>query len=169
VRFLPDGRRLLISGAEQGKPRRLFVQELPDGLPAAITPEGVYTEYPFPTPDGAWVPAGSDFAAAAFNLYPVAGGEPRPIPGLVAGDQPIRFTPDGRRLFVRYDHKDWTSARIALVDVATGRRQPWKVLRPADPAGVTEISFVYPAPDGRAYVYNYARELQDLFLATNFK
>ena len=170
ARFLPDGRRLLMSASEAGRPRRLFVQELRDGLPKPITPEGIFTEYAITTPDGAWVPAGSNFEEAPYALYPVAGGEPRPIPGLEKGDQPLRFSADGRQLFVRHGFAgDNNKARIALLDLATGRKQPWKVLSPADPAGVTVVQLVYLTPDGRAYVYVYDRSLSDLFLVKGLK
>jgi hypothetical protein len=170
ARYLPDGRRVLMSASEEGRARRLFVQELPDGLPKPITPEGIFTEYTFTTPDGAWVPAGSNFEEAPFALYPIAGGDPRPIPGLEKGDQPLRFSADGHRLFVRYGYAaDRTKARIALVDLNSGRRQPWKVLGPADPAGVTSVELVYPTPDGNAYVYVYDRSLSDLFLLEGLK
>ncbi len=170
VRFLPDGRRLLLSASEQDRPRRLFVQDLPDGLPKAITPEGVFTEYAFTTPDGAWVAAGSDYDAAPYLLYPLAGGEPRPIRGLERGDQPIRFSPDGEHLILRYGFAaDNTRARMALLDLETGRKQPWKTLGPSDPAGVRFLDLVYPTPDGRAYVYQYLRTLSDLYLVEGLK
>jgi hypothetical protein len=169
TRFLGDGRRILMSASEADKPRRLFVQELPDGVPKPITPEGVFSEYAFATPDGAWVPAGSDYETAPYQLYPLAGGEPRPIAGLEKGDQPIRFSGDGRRLFIRYNLRDPTRAHIATLDLATGRKQPWKVLSPADPVGAAVGWAFYPSPDGRAYVYNYSRTLSDLFLVTDLK
>ena len=169
ARFLRDGRRLLSSASEEGKPRRLFLQDLPDGLPTAVTPEGIFTEYAYSTPDGVWVAAGSDFQAAAYQLYPLAGGEPRPIPGLEKGDQPLRFSSDGRRLYVREDAGDTSKVRIATLDLASGRKVPWKVLSPADPAGVATIDYVYLTPDGSAYVYNYWRNLSDLFLVTSLK
>jgi hypothetical protein len=81
-----------MSAGEADKPRRLFVQELPEGVPRPITPEGVFTEHAIATPDGAWVPAGSDYETAPYQLYPIDGGEPRSIPGLEKGDQPIRFS-----------------------------------------------------------------------------
>jgi Tol biopolymer transport system component len=169
ARFLPGGRRLLMSASEAGRPRRLFVQELPDGLPKPVTPEGVFTEYAFTTSDGAWVAAGSDPDAAPFQLYPLAGGESRPITGLEKGDQPIRFAADGRRLFVRQSSKLTARAPIALLDLATGRRQVWRVLGPSDPAGVTTIYYVNLTPDGRSYVYSYFRVLSDLFLVTGLR
>jgi serine/threonine protein kinase/Tol biopolymer transport system component len=169
VRFLPDGRRLLLQAREEGGAYRLFLQELPDGLPRPITPEGINTDYAFTTPDGAWVPAGSDFEAAAYQLYSLEGAAPRAIPGLQAGDQPLRFTADGRRLFVRHETHDPTVMRIAVLDLTTGRRQPWRVVKPADPAGVTSIDYIYLTPDGNAYVYNYTRDLRDLFLVKGLR
>jgi hypothetical protein len=169
TRVLADGRRLLLSASEAGRPRRLFVQDLPDGLPKPVTPEGVFTAYAFASPDGAWVAAGGDYENEPFELYPLNGGEPRPIPGLEKGDEPIRFTADGRRLFVRESSKDETRVTIVLLDLVTGQKQPWKVLTPADPAGVTSIQYVLPTPDGRAYLYGYRRVLADLFLVTNLK
>ena len=44
-------------------------------------------------------------------------------------------------------------ARIERVEVATGRRQLWKELRPADPAGVFGITSVVVTPDGTSYAY----------------
>ncbi len=170
ARFFRDGRRLLLSANEENRPRRMFVQDLPDGVPKAVTPEGIATEYAFTTPDGAWVPAGGDYDAAPFQLYPVAGGEPQVIRGLEKGDQPIRFSADGRRLFVRSGYaSDSARAHIAILDLETGRKEPWKTLQPSDPAGVTDVELAYPTPDGRAYIYEYRRTLSDLFLVEGLK
>jgi hypothetical protein len=169
VHYLPDGRRLLIAASEADRPRRLFVQELPDGLPKPVTPEGIFTEYTFTTPDGEWVPAGGDYRTVPYHLYPLKGGDPRPIPGLEKGDQPLRFTADGRRLFVRYGVENATRARLALLDLSTGRKEPWKVLSPADPAGVMGVGAVCITPDGRSYLYSYERILNDLFLVDGLR
>ena len=37
----PDGTRLLIVGSEAGRPQRVFLQELPNGIPRPVSPEGV--------------------------------------------------------------------------------------------------------------------------------
>ncbi len=36
---------------------------------------------------------------------------------------------------------------------------------PVDPTGVTNIQFVIPTPDRRAYAYSYRSLLQNLYLA----
>jgi len=43
---------------------------------------------------------------------------------------------------------------------------PYEILAPLGAGGMGEVSLT---PDGRAYVYNYARVLSDLFLVTDLK
>ena len=163
--WFADGRRILLVANEPGRGSRLFVQELPDGKPKPITSEGVSGLFHGTSPDGRFVAArGADRRVA---LYPVAGGEPRPIPGLEPDDQALRWTPDGRSLYV------WRASappsHIDLVEVATGKRTSWQELRPPDPAGVMQVGPAVIAPDGKAYVYSYRRVLYELFLATGLK
>lgn len=169
VRWLPDGKRVLFAGNEKGRPRRLFVQDLAGGLPRAVTPEGVSTEYPIPSPDGEWVTAGTNLWNEPFQLYPLAGGEPRPIPGLAKGEEPLRFDADGTHLFVRTDLRDRPLARIARLDLRTGRREPWLEIRPDDRSGASAVLFVYLTPDGRHYVYTFRRRLSTLFLVEGLR
>jgi hypothetical protein len=52
--------------------------------------------------------------------------------------------------------------------VKSGRREFWKELMPADPAGVhTVVPFL--ASDGRTYAYAYARSLMDLYVIEGLK
>ena len=87
--FLPDGRRVVVSGASAGQASRLFVQDVGGGEPRPITGDGVrltpYVQRSVSL-DGRFVAGlGPDGKAA---LYPIEGGEPRPIPGL--GDDLVR-------------------------------------------------------------------------------
>ncbi|HYB52354.1 MAG TPA: hypothetical protein VEG84_00670, partial [Thermoanaerobaculia bacterium] len=160
--FFPDGRRILVCGNEPGRGIRLYVQDLPDGKPRAITPEGVSivrSNIPL-SPDGKWIAAfGPDRKLA---LYPAEPGEPHLLPGANPEDSPLRWTADGRSLYV-FRH---VPAQVDLIDVATGRRTPWKEFRPPDPAGVLQIAPVVIGPDGASYVYSYRRLLDELYVAT---
>ena len=169
--WFPDGRQVLIRANEKGRPLRLFVQDLEGGMPRAITPEGISTDHPTLTRDGAAVLAGGLEENALFKLFPVAGGEPRTLPGLRAGDVPLRYDPEGRYLYVREPTpRDAARALVARLDVKTGRREVWKDLRPADPAGVSEIQpWIRIADDGRAYAYSYERELSNLYLVNGLR
>ena len=169
ARWLPDGKRLLIAGSEGSRPRRLFLQEVEGKTPRPITPEGVAAEYQIPSPDGKWVAAGVDWRQAPYALYPVEGGEPKPIPGLEKGEEPLRFDSDGTHLFLRADPRDQAFARVARLDLKAGRKEAWREIRPADASGVTEIQWIYLTPDGRNYIYTFARRLSTLYLVEGLR
>jgi serine/threonine protein kinase/WD40 repeat protein len=163
--FFPDGRRILIFGSEPGRGPRLFVQDLPDGKPRAITPEGVSFLFHTISPDGKSVAAkGPDGRLA---IYPTESGEPRRVAGLDPEDIPIRWTPDARSLYVWRPSEP--PGRIDLVELETGKRAPWKAFRPPDPAGVLQVGPVVITPDGRSYVYSYRRVLDELYLGTGIR
>jgi len=163
--FFPDGRRILVTGSEPGRGVRLYVQELPDGKPRAITPEGVTTVRTISpvSPDGKLIAAyGPD---AKLALYPVEPGEPRPVPGMSREDVPVRWTADGRALYLL--RQSAPPGKIEMLDLATGRRTPWKELRPPDPAGILQVGPVVIAPDGSSFVYSYRRLLDELYVVTD--
>ncbi len=165
AQWLPDGRRVLISGNEPGHGSRLFVQDIPDGKPRAITPEGVSFLFHTIAPDGKSVAAtGADRKIA---IYPIEPGEPHPIPGLEPDDVPLRWTADGNSLFVY--RPSAPPLRVDMVDVKTGRRTLWKELRPPDPSGVEQVGPIQIAPDETSYVYSYRRALDELYLATGLR
>jgi hypothetical protein len=167
--WLPDGRRVLIAGFEKARPTRLFVQDVEDGTPRAVTPEGIATWNPTPTPDGRFVLAGEQTGRSPFLLYPIDGGEPQPIPGLRDDDTPLAFDGGGRFIFVQEPTAENDRARIARLDVRSGRREPWMELRPADPAGVGGITFIRLSADGRSYAYSYARDSTTLYVAAGLR
>ncbi len=164
--FFADGRRLLLWGHEPGHASRLYVLELPDGKPKPISPEGVSMfRWRALAPDGRSAVARA--ADGTLGLYATDGGEPRPLPGAVREDVPIRWTADGRGLYVQ--RGPGVPARVDLLDVATGKRRPWKELTPPDPAGVLAIGPILLSADGQAYVYSYRRIIDDLFLVEGLR
>jgi hypothetical protein len=80
----------------------------------------------------------------------------------------LRWSADGRFLFVRASGVG-LPARVDRVEVSTGRRMPWKLLQPADPAGIDRISDIVMTPDGQSYVYQAARLLSELYLAEGLR
>ena len=165
--WFADSKRILYAASEVGKGVRLFVQEIEGGKPRPVTPEGIATALPgfAVSPDGRFVAAvGPDQKGA---VYPVDGGEPRPIPALLPGEFPLRYTADGRSIYV-WKRGD-LPARISRLDLESGRREVWKDLLPADPAGVERISNVLVTPDGKGYAYCYARLLSDLFVVEGLR
>ncbi|MGE5276661.1 MAG: protein kinase domain-containing protein, partial [Acidobacteriota bacterium] len=163
--WLPDGKRIVFTATEPGHGSRLFLLDVEGGNPLALTPEGYRLVPRTVTPDGKRVVVlGPDHKR---YFYPVEGGEPEPIPGLAAEDFPAGWSGDGRHLYV-YRRRD-VPVKVSRLDVATGRKELWKELAPADGAGIVDIAPVIPAPDGQAYVYGYSRTLSDMYVVRGLK
>jgi eukaryotic-like serine/threonine-protein kinase len=162
--FLPDGKRILFGGHEPGRPSRTFVQDLAGGAARPVTPEGVVARLlsadsrslVVQTPEG-------------LALVPLEGGPSRSIPGAAPGDRPLRFTADGRALFLRSDTQTDLPARVFRLDLATGHREVWKELMPGDPAGITSLTPSAISEDGKTILFSYGRSLADLYLAEGLK
>jgi hypothetical protein len=58
--------------------------------------------------------------------------------------------------------------KINRLDLASGRQELWKELKPADPVGV-QIYNVVVTPDGNAYAYSFQRDISTLYLAEGLK
>jgi hypothetical protein len=54
------------------------------------------------------------------------------------------------------------------VELATGRREPWKTIMPQDPVGIWMADLLL-TPDGKSYAYNCSRDLSDLYLVEGLK
>ena len=163
--WFPDGKRILFSGNEPGKGVRLYVSDLASGKSQPITQEGVNGTAFVISPDSQWVAGiGPDHKG---YLFPVAGGEPRLIPGLNAGEQPITFSSDSRSLYVYQPGE--LPALVNRVDLQTGQRTLWRQLMPSDPAGVETIGPILMTPDAKTCVFGYHRMLADLYLVEGLK
>jgi Tol biopolymer transport system component len=165
ARWLPDGKHLVFSGNEPGHGIRFYVQDIDGGKPQPISSEGVDALQFAVSPDGQSI-AGVGPDRKAY-LYPVVGGDPRPIQGLQSGEVPISWSADGRALFV-YRPGD-LPAKIYLLHLGNGQRTLWRQLMPSDPAGVNHIGPIVLTPDGKTYVYGYHRTLSDLYMVEGLK
>jgi Tol biopolymer transport system component len=165
--WFPDGKHVLFAGDEAGHGMRLYIQDIEGGDPRAFSPEGVdlIRGSRSVSPDGKTVFGfGPD---GKVSLYPVDGGPARAIPGLAEADRPIRWSGDGRFLYVA--ERQGVSANVQRLDLSTGRKDPWKALTPADPAGVLSVKPVQITPDGKYYAYSYFRALNDLYIVDGLK
>ncbi len=157
--FFPDGRRVLFAGHAPGRATQLFVQDLDGGAARPISPEGMDT-LAVVAPDGRHV-AGMA-GDRQVRIYPIDGGDPRPVPGVEAGEVPLRFTSDGAGLYVYRVGE--VPARVVRVDLASGRREPFRDLLPRDRDGLVALSRILVTPSGSAWAYRYFRALSDLYL-----
>ena len=164
VTWLPDG-RLLASGIEEGQGPRAYLFGAEGGPPSPLTTaslEGVTGG--FPLPDGETILL--TFQTGPPLILSIGGSEARAAPGLREGDLPIRWSADGRFLFVR------TRAELATVervDIVTGQRELWKQIQRADTAGISEGFGILLSADGMSYVYSYLRRLSELYLVEGLR
>lgn len=161
ARFFRDGRRLLLGAEQPGRAGRLWVMDLDGGAPRPLTPE--LTGMGVPSPDGSLV---AGIGHQGTWLYPVdGGGERRPAAGVQAEEWPIAWGDDGWLYVARQDE---LPLNVYRVEPLGGRRELWRSLKPADPAGVRRLAALVSA-DGRAYAYSYFRSLSDLYLVDGLR
>ncbi|HLG97019.1 MAG TPA: protein kinase [Bryobacteraceae bacterium] len=160
--WFPDGLHILFTGNELNHPVRSFVQDVRGGKPAPVTAEGTTARA---------VSSDQKFATSAsagkLSLIPLAGGDPKLIGTIEPTESVIRWSSDGRYLYVRQIDKPY-SLKISRLEVASGRKEPWKELAPPDPVGVRMID-VALTPDGSSYAYSFQRDIVTLFLVGNLK
>jgi serine/threonine protein kinase/Tol biopolymer transport system component len=165
ARWFPDGKRILFSGNGPGQGVRLYVYDLASGRSQPVSPEGVDGNAFVVSPDSQWIAAiGPDRKG---YLYPVGGGEPRVIPGLNPGEQPITYSSDGHALYIYQPGE--LPASVYHLDIQTGQRTLWRQLLPSDPAGVETIGPILMTPDAQTCVFGYHRMLADLYLVEGLK
>jgi Tol biopolymer transport system component len=157
--------QVMFAGNEPGHGARIYVMDLAGGPPRAVTPEGRLALDDAVSPDGRYVVGMTDVEG---KIYPVAGGEPRPILGLEPGEIPIGWGPDGRSLLVRSNFA-LVPAKVYRLDLSTGRRVLWKELGPPDLAGGRAIIGIAITPDARYYVYTYTSRLSNLYIVLGLK
>jgi serine/threonine protein kinase/Tol biopolymer transport system component len=159
VRWRPDSRRLVLSGAEKGKQGRIWVQDIEGGLPKPVSKEGVRLCAAPLTPEGKFCVGCS--GGKGF-LVPLDGGELRVLPGFGPNDEVIAFSVDGRVAYVQVLGS--VPARVDQVDIATGKRAVWRTFQPSNMAGVTGMGPVSLTPDLKAYAYNYESLISEMFV-----
>jgi Tol biopolymer transport system component len=163
--FTPDSKRFVFSANEPGHGSRVYVMDIPGGTPKAITPEGYRSFTRSISPDGSrLIVMGPDRKR---YFYPLAGGEPTPIPGLADDEVPMNWAEDGRSVYV-YRRRD-IPGRVQRLDIGTGKKDFVREVMPADGSGIVDISPIILTPDGKSYVYGFQRTLSDLYILDGVK
>jgi eukaryotic-like serine/threonine-protein kinase len=162
AQFLPDSKRFVVRATEPGKPVRLYVDELSGGEPRPITEGATY----------GWVvsPDGERVAARVrkeIRIFPIHGGDGERLAGQETGDLSVQWSADGRFLYVC--RLGEPPVRIDKVEIASGRREFWKEIAPADSAGLQLIRSVRMTPDGGSYAYTYDQHFSDLYVVEGLR
>jgi Tol biopolymer transport system component len=153
----PDGQRLILAGNEREHGVRLFLADARTGARTPLTPEGVHHIGFEVSPDGAYVAAQ---IGGHYTLYPIEQGEPRPMPGITAGDLVCGWSSDGKSVFAY--RPDELPVSVYQIDLESGDRTLWRTLAPPDPTGIYRMARLCMTLDGTAYAYSYFLQLLDL-------
>jgi serine/threonine protein kinase/Tol biopolymer transport system component len=163
VAWLPDSKSIVFSSVESGSGPRTYFLDIQGGNPRVITPEG--TAGGLVTTDGKFLLTID--GKRQRSLYPISGGEPQKLNVVINPNERIMgFFPDGKSLRVR---TLTVPMEITRIDIASGRREPWKEIVPADAAGVQSIPSVRFSADGKAYAYSIGRILSDLYVVDGLR
>lgn len=155
--WFPDGKHVIFTGKEPGKGARCYMQDIDGGEPRPITPEGVTGT--MVSPDGKFLVATD--AQQKKYLYPLDGGESRPLNGLDANDKIVRWSGDGRSLFVY--RRGELPVKIYRLGLGNGNKELLRELMPSDASGIYVTPRLFLTPDGKSYVYQLQRYLSDLY------
>jgi len=159
--WLPDGTSIVFAGSEAGHAQRTYIQDLRGGLPRAISPEGIAGWRA--SPDGKFVAGRS--RDNRLYICPTSGDSARFVTQLQEGEGVVQWASDGRSLYVGHEG---VSMSVSKIDVATGRRSPWRSFSPPDSMNV-RVEAAVLTPDGRSFAYSYFRTSAALYLVEGLK
>jgi eukaryotic-like serine/threonine-protein kinase len=161
--WAPDSKSIVFSASEPGHGARTYLLDIQGGTPRAVTPEG--TSGRFVTRDGKYLLA-IDVKRQIW-LYPLAGGSPRQLDvTLRAEELAVGLSGDGKSLLVA---SRGIPLKLFRLDLASGHREPWTEIAPADPAGAQGIPTIRFSADGKSYAYSTFRVLSDLYVVEGLK
>jgi len=158
--WFPDGKRIAFIGDDN----RTHLLDL-DGRDVPLTPPGT-TGYLL-TSDGKYVLVQTK--SGAFQLFPVAGGSPIPLDFLHRDDDPIRFSPDGKDVFVGTSEGGTPGLNLYRVNLTSGHRTLLWHLKSTRSTVANEIALVDVTPDGTGYAYGYRQKSTELYVVNGLK
>jgi len=161
ARWLPSGREVVVWARQGEAVPRLFLLDLEGTMTRPLTPEGRAVGR------RGWAvsPEGTEVALSGvggLEIFPVAGGAPRRVPGDTGALQVIGWIRDG----LLVSEAPAESSAVFQLNSNSGRRSLWTTIEPQDPAGIMnhDLATLVATPDGRAFGYTWHRAISDLYL-----
>jgi len=159
--WAPDSQHILFSGNEHGHRSRFYEQDTKGGATRQITSEGFASNLQLSvSPDGREF-AAFDQQTSAWDVCQVEDGKCAPLNGSEGSDKPLRWSADGKYIYVGVQYPEPGLWRI---EPATGHRQLWKRVVPTDPVGAYAVYPLSITPDGKSFATQYVRSLDQLYL-----
>jgi dipeptidyl aminopeptidase/acylaminoacyl peptidase len=166
VGWLPGNRNYLTVEKSPGKGIRFDAWDAAADTRRPVSPDGMpdLDEFPLVSPDGhQFLATGPD---GERHVYSIDGGGTKAVAGLTPHDSVVAWH-DGRSVYVTTHRDQNRTIPVSIVDIESGKRTPWKEIRPMVP--VDEVGGLRITADGKAYAYNFTYLRSELFVAEGIK
>ena len=159
-------RTLVVVGSESGSPVRFWVQKTDGSPPKAVTPEGVGSGLLLTLNHVDYI--GANEADGSIRLYPLDGGEPRPVAGFAQNDSLVGGSSESDTVYVMLGAPT-IPRRVEKLNILTGQRRPFASILPTDPAGLLGIGRPSITADEKRFVGTQYRAVSTLYVASGLK
>jgi len=159
--WFPDSKRVVFTGNEAGHPVRTWMYDLDTDKATPLSAEG--TRGSQVSPDGHWFVVADPHQV---SLAPTGSGATRNLMKLQNGEAVVRWSADGRYLFLRQPEGE--TIKISRLEIATGRKEPWQTLKVPEP-GAEFIGALALSPDGKACAFTFQHDIANLYLVTGLE
>jgi Tol biopolymer transport system component len=160
--WFPDGQHILLYAVHSGN-AGLFITDVNGAAPKLVSPGN--TPWAEVAPDGH-----SCFGRlnGVWVVRPIPEGDAKPIHGIQPEDFPIAWASDTKHIFVQLPTP--TGLSIYKIDIDSGQRDLWQVLKPKEQVGLARISLPTGiTPDGRWMAFTYGTTLGQLYRSDTLK
>ncbi len=161
--WFPDSHRIFLYAVQSGQ-SGLYVTDVDGGTPRLVSTGS--TRWAGISPDGLSYFA---FRNDAWAIGSVSGvGKVKPVPGLQTGEFPIAFFEDSKHVFTQVTTE--TGLNLSKIDLDTGRREIWQVVKPKDQVGLMPVYLPSGiTPDGKWMAFTYGTLLGQLYRSDTLK
>lgn len=104
-----------------------------------------------------------------WGIWPIEGGEFRPIPGLESPYNTVGWSSDGDSVYAVSSRANQGTADVYKVNVASGKMELWKTFGQEAAAGTRGVGSLRFSSDGTAYAYVYSVTLSQAYVVTGLK
>jgi len=163
LRFLPDGKGLIMVATEKGRAPRTYTLMLDGSAPKPFGPEGFRGT--LVSPDSNYVLGRKD---GVHWMVSFAGDHAsQPLSFVQTQEAVAGWTADSKSIYV--GDVSSTPVKVYVADLKTGQRRLHHQHAPGDLAGVAGVGSGHITPDGNFYLYTVARTLSYLYVVEGLK
>ncbi|MFZ3340114.1 MAG: protein kinase [Terriglobales bacterium] len=162
--WFPDSNHILLAADQAGQPQGLYLTDMSGSSPKLLFPG---TDLNLIAPDGQSILM---FENGGWIVRSIQGNSTKKIAGIQAPNVefPIGWAADGRHVFIQTPNA--TGITIYKMDLDSGARELWQVIKPKDQIGLRPMAVPSSiTPDGRWIVFTYKTQVGQLYRSDSLK